>query len=426
MTHDAWTEEEETVAFVKSDEFIDAVLEEAESVAGLRPFDRERRYRRNLRGGFGPTTPDVFGAVGAVDMIDGEVFVASGESIDVVGDPAIGDASPELAAVEPLSDEPVSGEPVSGELAPVGSSPDEALVEDLPSDDLSEDLLDLDAARFVASLPTTPLIDTTADTIADTTDDETADEVVVDVTDAVLAGDLAASADTIVLEDRETSRMPVAASWLADNRPSGSVGESLVAVPWLDGNVETHDEVGFAASPDLAPRDPATPEVQAPAAPEPVAELEPAAEVEAPPAPEPVAESEPAAEVEAPAVPEPVAELPSAVAPIAAQVQPAAVVEYQRPAPVQVKRRRHRLRRARHDFREFMIRRGGGAPRVSLLARWRRARLRRQRLRRNAATQAALMGYGPDTTAPGGSVFGYVAAVAFVAVVAVVLFVILL
>ncbi len=92
-----------------------------------------------------------------------------------------------------------------------------------------------------------------------------------------------------------------------------------------------------------------------------------------------------------------------------------------------VARRGRPLRRWRRSFREYMIRRGSGASRVPLTTRWRKARLRRTRERRRAATLAALQGQDPTevrVNEPG--MLGYIAAVAVIAALAVVLLVVLL
>ena len=95
--------------------------------------------------------------------------------------------------------------------------------------------------------------------------------------------------------------------------------------------------------------------------------------------------------------------------------------------PVQVARRGRPLRRLRRSFREYMIRRGSGAPRVPLITRWRKARLRRTREQRRAATLAALQGQDPtEVRVSEPSMAGYVAAVVAVAVLAVVVLVVLL
>lgn len=96
-------------------------------------------------------------------------------------------------------------------------------------------------------------------------------------------------------------------------------------------------------------------------------------------------------------------------------------------SPVQVTRRGRPLRRLRRSFREYMIRRGSGAPGVPLITRWRKARLRRTREQRRAATLAALQGQDPtEVRVSKSSMAGYVAAVVVVAVLAVVVLVVLL
>lgn len=92
-----------------------------------------------------------------------------------------------------------------------------------------------------------------------------------------------------------------------------------------------------------------------------------------------------------------------------------------------VVRRGRSLRRLRHSFREYMIRRGSGAPRLPLITRWRKARLRRTREQRRAATLAALQGQDPtEVRVSEPSMAGYVAAVVVVAVLAVVVLIVLL
>jgi len=96
-------------------------------------------------------------------------------------------------------------------------------------------------------------------------------------------------------------------------------------------------------------------------------------------------------------------------------------------APVAVKRRGRSLRKLRREVREYMIRRGRGAARPSLAARWRQARLRKTRAQRRAATQAALLGeQSAETAVAEPSVAGYVVAVLAIAAIVVVVLLVLI